>query len=141
MRIVLDTNNLISSLIQSRGPSALLIDAWLDDGFELVSAWEQLDELKDVLSRERIRKRVSEAERTELCNLLAREAILEKPVEGVQLSSDPKDNFIIGIAIAGRADLIVTGDKHDLLSLGQAAGIPIVTARQALERLAQQSGA
>jgi hypothetical protein len=41
-----------------------------------------LDELKDVLNRERMRKRVSEAEGNTLCSLIAREAIMEKPAVG-----------------------------------------------------------
>ncbi len=52
------------------------------------------------------------------------------------LSPDPDDNLILAAAIAGQANLIVSGDKKHMLSLDTAAGIPIVTARSALERLA-----
>ena len=51
------------------------------------------------------------------------------------LSSDPKDNPISAAAIAGKADLIVSGDKRHMLVLGQLEGIPILTARDALDRL------
>lgn len=53
----------------------------------------------------------------------------------MDLSPDPKDNPILAAAIAGKADLIVSGDKHHMLALGTAGGIPVVTAREALERL------
>jgi predicted nucleic acid-binding protein len=38
--------------------------------------------------------------------------------------------------LSGAVDLIVSGDKRDLLALGSYQGIPIVTARQAMERIA-----
>ena len=53
----------------------------------------------------------------------------------VDASPDPDDNPILAAAIIGRADLIVSGDKGHVLALGQVEGIPIVTARDALERL------
>ena len=53
----------------------------------------------------------------------------------VNLSPDPKDNPILATAIAGKADLIISGDKKHILSLEHVEGIPVVTAREALERL------
>ena len=43
---------------------------------------------------------------------------------------------MLAAALTGAADLIVTGDKRDLLPLGSYQGIPIVTAKEALERIA-----
>ncbi len=48
---------------------------------------------------------------------------------------DPDDDQVIAAAVAGRADLIASGDKRDLLPMRSHAGIPIVTAREAVERL------
>ena len=56
------------------------------------------------------------------------------PLPTVDLSPDPDDNAILATAIKTRADFIVSGDKTDLLSLTEAQGIPIITARQAMER-------
>ena len=53
----------------------------------------------------------------------------------VDYSPDPEDNPILGTAIAGCADLIVSGDKNDMVSLGQIEGIPILRAREALALL------
>jgi predicted nucleic acid-binding protein len=47
---------------------------------------------------------------------------------------DPKDLIVLAAAITAEADAIVTGDE-DLLSLKSFEGIPILTARQALEKL------
>ncbi len=136
MRVVLDTNILISALIQSAGPSALLFDAWLDEAFELVTSLDQLAELRDVLNRPRIQKRVTPAEAETLLDLIEAEAIVLQSVPGdVDLSPDPDDNAILAAAIAGGASLIVSGDKEHMLSLGNAAGIPIIPPREAVKRL------
>lgn len=47
---------------------------------------------------------------------------------------DPDDNAVLALALAARADVLISGDD-DLLSLGAFAGIPIMTVAQALERL------
>ena len=54
----------------------------------------------------------------------------------VALSPDPKDNAILATGIAGQVDMIVSGDKNDMLALGGAEGIPSVTPREGFERLA-----
>ena len=53
----------------------------------------------------------------------------------VNVSPDSKDNPILATAVAGEADLLVSGDKGDMLALGNVEGIPIVTAREAIGRL------
>ena len=50
-------------------------------------------------------------------------------------SQDPDDNIFLETAVDGRADLLVTGDKADLLSLRAIEGIPIVSASEAEIRL------
>ena len=50
----------------------------------------------------------------------------------VNLSPDSIDNPILAAAIAGKANLIVSGDKRHRLALGKVKGIPVVTAREAL---------
>ena len=56
---------------------------------------------------------------------------------GVYYSPDPMDNQILAAAIAGGVDLIVSGDKRHMLALLDVDGIPIVTARKALELLSR----
>jgi predicted nucleic acid-binding protein len=50
----------------------------------------------------------------------------------LDVSPDPYDNFLLAMAQAGQADLLVTGDKRDLLSLSSHQGTRILTARDAL---------
>ncbi len=68
-------------------------------------------------------------------NILIAALITKGTPPDVDLSPDPKDNPILAAAIAGKADLIVSGDKKHMLALGEVKGIPIVTARDALDRL------
>jgi predicted nucleic acid-binding protein len=50
-------------------------------------------------------------------------------------SPDPDDNCILAIAIAGQANYVVSGDRADMLVLSEVDGIPIITARQAVDIL------
>ena len=113
-----------------------MFDAWLEETFELLTSIDQLAELRDVLARPRLQKRITPTEAEKLLDLIRTEAIvLQTLPTDVDLSPDPDDNTILAITIAGQADLIVSGDKGDMLSLGEAEGIPIVTARNAAEQL------
>lgn len=49
------------------------------------------------------------------------------------VAADPDDDMFVDVAVAGRADVIVSGDKH-LLALGGFQGIPIVKVVEALKR-------
>lgn len=135
MRIVLDTNILISALITKGTPPDQLYQAWLRGEIELVTSTAQMAEVADVLARPRLRKFLDAGEAAAIVeNIDTRALILDDPPD-VDLSPDPKDNPILAAAIAGKADLIVSGDKKHMLALGEVEGIPIVTARDALGRL------
>lgn len=138
MRIVLDTNILIGALITKGSPPDELYRAWLRGEIELVTSTEQMAELAEVLARPRLQKYLDADEAAAIIeNIDTRALILDAPPE-VELSPDPKDNPILAAAIAGKAELIVSGDKHHMLALGTAGGIPIVTAREAVERLGKE---
>ena len=135
MRIVLDTNILIGALITKDTPPDRLYQAWLRGEIELVISSAQIAEITDVLARPRIRQLIDAEEAAAIVeNLDARAVVLDKP-QPVDLSPDPKDNPILATAIAADADLIVSGDKRHVLALEDVDGIPVVTAREALERL------
>lgn len=135
MRILLDTNILISGLWVAGTPPARLLDAWRAFQLTLVSSQEQVDELEAVFARPKIARRISPERAARLVADLQREAILAQNLPVVDLSPDPKDNFILATAIAGDAKLVVSGDRRGMLELGQVNGIPIITAREAVERL------
>ncbi len=135
MRIVLDTNILIAALITKGTPPDRLYQAWLRGEIELVTSTAQMAEIADVLARPRLKRYIDADEAAAILeNIDTRALILDAPPD-VNLSPDPKDNPILAAAIAGKADLIVSGDKKHMLALGEVEGIPIVTARNALDRL------
>ena len=139
MRIVLDTNVLIAALITKGTPPDRLYQAWLKGEVELVTSTAQLAEVAAVLARPRLQRYLDADEAAAIVeNLDTRAVVLDAPPD-VNLSPDPKDNPILAAAIAGKADLIVSGDKRHMLALGEVEGIPIVPARDALDRLANAS--
>ena len=135
MRIVLDTNILVSALLTPNGPPGRLLAAVKRGDVALVTSDAQLRELRDVLGRDGLSARIRHQEAAALLDNLPTIGEVATDLPAVDASSDPDDNVILAAAIAGRANLIVSGDKDHMLALGQVAGIPIVTARDALDRL------
>ena len=133
MRIVLDTNVLVSALITKGTPPDQLYRAWLRNEIELVTSAAQIDELADVLSRPKLRRYVDPADAAELVSDIRLRAIVIRNMPIPRRSPDRKDDAILAAAVAGEAELVVSGDKRDVLALREVEGIPIHTARDALQ--------
>ena len=129
MKVVFDTNVLVSALVfpGGRGEEALL--RILHERDELVVSKGILDELLEVLARKFARD-PEELSRTAL--LVADLATVVKPARRLTVLKDLADNRILECAVAGHAAAIVTGDKA-LLALREYRGIRIVTLRDYLE--------
>lgn len=132
-RIVLDTNVLVSALLSPNGPPARLLAAVKDGDVTLITSEEQLQELHRVLYRLNAQVRPDEAE--SLVDGLRAVGVIATDLPDVDDSPDPDDNQILATAIAGGADVIVSGDKKHMLSVGRVSAVPIVTARDALNWL------
>lgn len=135
MRIVLDTNVLVSAVISESGPPGLLLDEVRCGRCTLITSTVQLRELQDVLGRGRLRSRILPGEAEDLIRNLRSVAEVVTDLPDVGDSPDDADNLILAAAIAGRADVIVSGDKKHMLSLEDIEGIPIISARDAVDRL------
>lgn len=136
VRIVLDTNVFVSALISRNGLPGRVLQAVKHQGLTLVTSTAQLDELRTVLSRERLGPYIRREEADDLIrNLEAVGEVVTTDLPDVEVSPDPDDNRILGTAIAGRADLIISGDKKHMLALGQVENIPIVSVADAVDRL------
>lgn len=138
MRVVLDTNTLVSGVISPTGPPRRLLNAVRSQSIELCSNATLLAELLDVLSREKFAARLAQAGLTPQAIVveLRRLAYMATP-QGVPrvIDQDPDDDEVLACAVAGRADLIISGDR-DLHSLGgHYAGIPILTPTQAVRQI------
>ncbi|MEI8147342.1 MAG: putative toxin-antitoxin system toxin component, PIN family [Alphaproteobacteria bacterium] len=128
MRVILDTNILLSGLLSPSGTPAQLVDAWLDRRFMLVSHPIQIEEFSAVTRRDKIRALLRPSEAGRLVNQIAALAEMPSRLPQVQRSRDPRDDFLLALCEAGAADRLVTGDKDDLLALRHHGTTRIVTA-------------
>ena len=133
MRIALDTNIFVSALITKGTPPDQLYQAWLRNDIDLVTSVEQIDEITDVLARPKFRGLVDPDEAARMIFAIHLRAIVVADMDVSRRSPDPKDDMILATAVAGQAELLVTGDKRDLLALQTVDGIPICTPRDALQ--------
>ena len=133
-RAVLDTSVLVSALISPGGPSAALVLELRAGAFELVACPTLLAELRDVLRREKFRRYVTEAEAGAYVDLIRHGAtILDDPAPSARpLSADPDDEYLVDLARAAAADVLVSGDAH-LLDLRDR--LPVMTPAQFLATL------
>ena len=135
MRVILDTNVLLSALIRRDSVPGRVLEAWFDDRFVLITHELQLEELRVVTRRQQIRALIRPSEAGRLVNQLRANAELVTRLPRTRRSNDPADDFLLALSEAGRADLLVTGDKAGLLRLGSHNDTLILTARAFLDRL------
>lgn len=127
MKIVIDTNIWISYLI---GNLLQNIDKKiLTKEIKVVVSKEMLKELSEVTSRSKFENIFTPKRIKELFSLLDSYAIVVSPTQKVNACRDEKDNFLLEIALEGKADYLVTGDD-DLLVLNQFHHTKIVTPKE-----------
>jgi putative PIN family toxin of toxin-antitoxin system len=124
VRVVFDTNVVVSALMLLGSPPRRAFDAARQHGQLLVSE-ATLEELDDVLRRQKLARYVSEDQRLEFLAAYIRDA--EDVVVTIRLREcrDPKDDKFLELASEGRATHIVSGDQ-DLLTLSPFRGIAIL---------------
>ena len=124
-RVVVDTNVIISRLLLPRSAPGLAVRKAVDEG-QLLASGATLGELAEVLSRRSLDAYVTVKDRQQFVRLLGRVVEMVPVIFRVQACRDPKDDKFLELALNGRAEVIVTGDK-DLLVLNPFRGISIVT--------------
>jgi len=138
MRVVLDTNVVVSALLWGGQPKALLRAA-TDDDLLLCTSPALLDELRDVLARPHLASRLEQFHPSldRAMTLYAGLCLTVFPTSlPGAVAADQDDDHVVAAAIEGRADLIVSGDRH-LLDLGRYEDIHIVTPAEAVRLLAE----
>jgi putative PIN family toxin of toxin-antitoxin system len=121
LRAVVDTRVLVAGILQPAGPSGQVLRAFRQGRFTHVTSSTILDEMVDVLAREKIR-RVMKLSRQDIANLRVamqqRAETASGEYKDVDLvTSDPKDNPIVSAALEMHAQYVVTLDATDLLRL------------------------
>jgi hypothetical protein len=139
VRVVLDTNIVVSALVWGGTPYALIAAA-TEERLELYSSAALIEELADVLGRAKFAPRLQQAQRT-VAQLIEQYrglvgVVSVEPIAPAVLA-DPDDDEVIACALAAQADLIVSGDA-DLQRLRRYEAIPIVSPAECLQRLSAQ---
>ncbi len=131
MRVVPDTNVLVSAIMFG-GPPGQIMERSAQGDLQLILSPALIDELREVLRR---KFGFSDAAVYQAETLLRRISTLVEPQQTVTLiSADPQDNRVLEAALAGDADVIVSGDRH-LLDLKTFGAVSIVTPRELLRIL------
>ena len=112
LRAVVDVNVLVSAALSPEGSPAVVVDAWRAGRFELVASPALLAELEDVTARARLSTRLGDAGQA-LAGLLSATALVQDdPPAERSVPGDPSDDYLVALARAAGASVIVTGDHH-----------------------------
>ncbi len=134
MRVVVDTNVLVSALLWGGTPKQFL-ELAVEADIEFLTSDTLLEELARVLSRAKFAAKLAgqQISAEQIAKEYREQAriITVSTVPAPQLR-DPKDHHVLACALAAQANLIISGD-HDLLELKEYRGIPIVTAAAAMQ--------
>ncbi|MBP8252543.1 MAG: putative toxin-antitoxin system toxin component, PIN family [Herpetosiphon sp.] len=140
MIVVADTNTIVSGLLWHGAPRQIL-ELARQEGLQLATCSELLDELHDVLQRPKFIHRLNQANvkvddlvlgYTDLARVVTITPILPHIIE------DPDDDIVLACALAVHADMIISGDQH-LLKLQKYQTILIVSANDFLEQFSLES--
>ena len=138
MRVLLDTNILISYLLDRRtaSPIARIVEAGILGEFTLLLPEALLEEFSTSISGKRyLAKRITPAEMDQFAAiLLAHGETIPKITETIPaVTRDPKDDYLLAYAVLGEADYLVTGDEG-LLVLQHVQGVDILRPREFVEQ-------
>lgn len=136
MRAVVDTNILVRALIMPHGTVGPVLLRLRYGEYTLLYAQSLLEELVDVLNRPRIRGKfgLTDQDIQTVIGLILLRGEAVTPQERITACRDPRDDKFLEVAVAGSADVIVSGDQ-DLLILHPFAGILILPPAAFLQML------
>lgn len=128
MRVVLDSNILLSALLSQHGSPHQIYQAWQKKRFTLVTTDIQLNELRQASRYPKFRGVLQPHRVGRLVNNLQGATIVDRLPDGYE-AADPHDAWLLALADAGHADYLVTGDKRSgLLDRRRIGSARILTA-------------
>jgi hypothetical protein len=139
MRVILDTNILLSGILSPLGAPAKLLYAWERKIFTLVACDALIAEFRDVAGRPFFRARLRASVAELLAAGLRDFSFYCRDLPPGPIAPDPKDSYLLAMAEAGQADFLVTGDK-ELLSLRRHKSTRIITPAAMIEILRESTG-
>lgn len=128
MRVVLDSNVIISALLSPRGAPARVLAHWEAGTYDLVSSPALMEELERTLNYPKILKYLQKADvdPAVFAARFRKLALMVDPDEDLNIiREDPADNQVLAAAAVGGASLIISGDQH-LLTVKDFRGIQIL---------------
>jgi predicted nucleic acid-binding protein len=124
-----DADCLIAGTLTPSGATSLMLDLWREGAFELVVCPTLIEEVRKALLHPRIAGRygIPKAEAEALASTLAEEGILfEDPIDPPRVvPDDPNDDYLVALARAARAEILVTRDRH--FRKVEVEGLPILS--------------
>jgi putative PIN family toxin of toxin-antitoxin system len=137
LRVVVDPGVFVSALISDIGAPAEIVRRWLAGAIEIVACPHLLAELDDTLGRRKFRRWMTEAKADRFIEFLGEYGVLvDDPPEESGHSRDPDDDYLVSLALAADASILVSGDK-DLIDLREKKPV-VMTPRQLIEMLDQR---
>jgi putative PIN family toxin of toxin-antitoxin system len=128
-RIIIDTNLWISFLLSKR--TSGLDKFFLDKSIIIIFSQELLDEFIEVARRPKLKKYFNLADLEELLLQISLHAEFVAVSSNIDICRDPKDNFLLSLAVDSNATYLLTGDK-DLLEVNKVGKSKIATMTQYL---------
>src|SRR3954451_18058235 len=112
-RVVCDVGVVVSGLLSAAGPPGRIFDRWRDGEFDLIVSPLWLDELARVLQRPKLARYLGSGEASELLAAIRLQAdLLDDPAAEPGLTPDPGDDYLVSLARAATADVLVSDEKH-----------------------------
>jgi uncharacterized protein len=143
MRVVLDSNIIVSRFLSPHGVTAQLLDLVEKEHVTLIVSEPILTEYRDALMQEPVKRRhgMSDAEITEAVEELAQLSVVVVPkITVTVVVDDPDDNKFLECALAGNAPYVISRDPH-LLTVGTYEQIHILRPHIFLETIAAEDNA
>lgn len=135
MRVVLDTNVLVSFLLTRGRTISAILDGWERGSFEVLTSPALVAEARDTLEKPALRQRIRPEAARALLEALERDATCTPgDLELPGITPDPDDDAVVACAVEGNADVIVSRDAH-LLDLKEYQGIRIVEPAEFVKEL------
>jgi hypothetical protein len=134
LRVVLDPGVLVSTIISAGGTPATLLLASAEGAFDFIASPMLLSQLEEVLRRSKFRPHIALEDVPVFMERFRELATaVPDPEEVPSVSRDPKDDYLVALAVDAGANALVSGDA-DLTSIADPP-LPIMTPREFLELL------
>jgi hypothetical protein len=121
--VILDTNIFLSGLISPFGPPALILDAWREKRFDLVTCTQQIEEIRTASRYLKLRQLLQPHRVGILVNRLHAAHIWTEALPAKHEAADSTDSFLLNLTEAAQAHYLVTGDKRAQILQRKKVGI------------------